>query len=133
MAVTVEDLAVAIRLSADGTGLATGQTNILTRLLGVANAFIALLAPDAPDAIKDEAVVRMAGYLYDVPPAGRRDVFANSFVNSGAGALLSRWAPKAASGSTGVLGGGAGAGVTADQVQRLIDEALAGYVRFREG
>ena len=129
MAVTVEDLAVALRLSADGTGLPTTQTNILTRLLGVADAHVDLLAPDAPDPVQDEAVVRMAAYLYDQPPVGRRDSYSNAYVNSGAGALLARWAPQAASGSTGVLGVGAG-GLSAAQVNTLIELALQGYVRF---
>ena len=50
MAVTTADLAIALRLSADGTGLAQGQSDILARLQGVAEAHILLLAPDAPEA-----------------------------------------------------------------------------------
>ena len=103
MAVTIADLAVGLRLSTDGTGLATAQETILARLQGVAEAHIDLLAPDAPEAVKDEAIVQFVGYLYDVPTAGRRDAYANSFVNSGAGSLLVNWTPQAASGSTGRL------------------------------
>ena len=91
MAVTVEDLAIALRLSPDGTGVEAGQLAVITRLLGVGEAHIELLIPNAPDAIKDECIIRMATYIYDQPPAGRRDSFANSWVNSGAGALASRF------------------------------------------
>ena len=86
MAVSVEDLAVALRLSADGTDLDAAQTSILTRLLGVGDSHVALLIPEAPDAIKDECVIRLAAYIYD-QPIGRRDAYANGWVNSGAGAL----------------------------------------------
>ena len=88
MAVTTADLAVALRLSADGTGIPMAQESILARLMGVAEAHIMLLAPDAPEAIQDEATIRLAAYLYDVPNAGRRDSFSNSYVNSGAGSFV---------------------------------------------
>lgn len=42
----------------DAAGLATA-----TRLHGVASAMISRYAPDAPDAISDEAMIRLAGYL----------------------------------------------------------------------
>ena len=118
MAVTVEQLAVGLRLSADGTGLSAGRTAILTRLLGVGQAHVELLIPTAPDAIKDEVIVRLAAYLYDAP-VGRRDAFAHAWINSGAGALASRWKQQAASGehdaSTTITGG-----LTLAQVQSLI-------------
>ena len=97
MAITFTDLAIALRLSVDGTDVEAAQQGILNRLIGVGEAHIALLAPNAPEAIRDEAIIRLATYLYDVPSAGRRDAYANAFVNSGAGALLSRWTPQAAS------------------------------------
>ena len=75
-------------------GLPQGQENILARLQGVAEAHILLLAPDAPEAVQDESIIRMASYLYDTPAVGRRDSYANSFVNSGAGALLTFWTPQ---------------------------------------
>ena len=111
MALTLADIAVALRLSADGTDLPQAQQTILTRLQGVAEAYITLLAPDAPEAVQDEATIRLVAYLYDVPAAGRRDAYANGFVNSGAGSLLSQWAPQAACGTDAVLvarGGGVG-------------------------
>ena len=77
----------------------------MTRLQGVAEAHIDILAPEAPDAVRDESIIRMVGYLYDSPTASRRDSYANAFVNSGAGALLTHWIPQAVSGSVGSLGG----------------------------
>ncbi len=121
MAVTVEDLGIALRLSPDGTGIEAGQLAVITRLLGVGEAHTELLIPSAPDAIKDECIVRMSTYIYDQPPAGRRDAYANSWVNSGAGALASRWNQQAVSGSNAdALSGGVSGGLTLAQVQELI-------------
>ena len=116
MAVTVEDIAVALRLSADGTGLTTAQTTLLTRLQGVGESHVQLLIETAPDAIKDECVVRMASYLFD-QPLGRRDAFANAWINSGAGSLASKWHLQAASGSA---DSPTSAGVDAEAVLALI-------------
>ena len=91
MAVSVKELAVALRVSADGDDLPQGQQIILMRLKGTAEAHVNLNAAGAPNYVKDEAVIRMAGYLYDSPPAARRDSYANAYVNSGAGALLLPW------------------------------------------
>ena len=110
MAVTVEELAVAVRLSDDGANLSAPQTAILARLKGVGEAHVALLVPDSPGAVADEIVIRLASYLYEAP-IGRRDAYSNAWVNSGAGALAARWAPQAASGehdasTTSTPGGG---------------------------
>lgn len=94
MAITVGDVAVALRLSGDGSDVPLPQQAILARLLGVAEAYVDLLAPNAPEAIVDEAQIRLVSYLYDMPSAGRRDSYANAFVNSGAGSLLLHWTPR---------------------------------------
>lgn len=122
MAVTVEELAIALRLEA----VTDAQTAILTRLLGVGEAHVALLIPAAPEPIQDECVVRLATYLFDAP-VGRRDAYANAWVNSGAGALASRFKPQAASGSTGgdltpgVTPDGGGTGLSESEVAALIE------------
>ena len=122
MAVTVEELAIALRLEA----VTDAQTAILTRLLGVGEAHVALLIPSAPEAIQDEVIVRLATYLHDAP-VGRRDAYANAWVNSGAGALASRFKPQAASGSTGslvtpvVTPDGGGTGLSESEVAALIE------------
>ena len=125
MAVTTAELSIALRLTADGTGLSSAQTAILARLVGVADAHTALLIPTAPVAIMDECVIRMAGYLYEAP-VGRRDSYANAWVNSGAGSLASRWQKQAASGTSDETPGAAGgAGLTVSEVQSLIDQHRA--------
>ena len=98
MVVSVAELAVAVRLSDDGLNLSAAQTAILSRLKGVGEAHVALLVPDAPTAVADEIVVRLASYLYEAP-IGRKDSFAHAWVNSGAGALGALWHQQAASGS----------------------------------
>ena len=91
MAITVAQLAAALRIG-DGTTAPEEPINgILTRLMGVADAHIKLLGPDAPNHIKDEATVRFAGYLYDQPTTGRRESYANAWRNSGAAALVAPW------------------------------------------
>ena len=102
MVVTASDLSVALRLSVDGTDLDAAQTNILTRLLGVADAQIELLIPAAPEAIKDQVSIQFGAYLYDMPSAGRRDSFANAWINSGAGSLAARWLTQTIAESTDV-------------------------------
>ena len=115
MAVTTEELSIALRLTADGTGLSVAQTSILTRLMGVGDAHVELLIPNAPDDIKDECTVRLATYLYDAP-IGRKDSYSNAWTNSGAGALASRWHQQAVS-------DGASPGASPSSIVDGIDEA----------
>ena len=129
MAVTIQDIAVALRLSGDGTDLPQAQQSIIARLQGVAEAHISLLTSDLPQAVEDEAVIRMAAYLYDMPTAGRRDSYANAFINSGAGSLLAHWTPRAMASSTGFISSPVeGEGLSVSQVQDLIDAALVDYI-----
>ena len=46
---------------------------------------------DAPEAIKDMAVVAVASYLFDRPSAAPGLRFSNAWANSGAEAMLSPW------------------------------------------
>ena len=91
MALTVAQLSAALRIG-DGTAEPEEPVlSILTRLKGVGEALVENDAPDAPDAIKDEAVIRVAGYLYDQPEAPSMAGYASAMKNSGAASLLSRW------------------------------------------
>ena len=83
MAVTlsVAELARAVR-----AGTTDAETAELTRLLAVGSDVVIQFAPDAPEAILNEAVVRVCGWLYDAPTTGVR--MANPLRNSGAAALL---------------------------------------------
>ena len=69
MAVTVTELAAALRLGDGETAPVEPLLGILTRLLNVASTTVEAAAPAAPDAVKDESLVRMAAYLYDMPTA----------------------------------------------------------------
>ncbi|MDE2812027.1 MAG: hypothetical protein OXM01_03330 [Gemmatimonadota bacterium] len=96
MAITVSELAAAVRLS-DGTAEPVDpELGILRRLMGVAQALIEKDAPAAPDSIKDECVVRMVGYLLDAPTSPSGQAFSNAWVNSGAASLASRWVERRA-------------------------------------
>ena len=91
MAVDVVQLAAALRIG-DGTiAPVEPQLSILNRLLGVGQAIVSLNAPLAPEAVADEAVIRVAAYLYDQPTAPQGDRYANAWRSSGAGALVARW------------------------------------------
>ena len=83
MALTIDDLITELRL-----GDTTEERAIATRLLGVANQIVEREAPNAPDVLKEEAAIRIAGYLYDQPLAASGARHANAFRNSGALSLL---------------------------------------------
>ena len=135
VSVSVADLGVALRVASTGQPIDADNLGILTRLGGVGEAMVAHLAPNAPVAIKAEAVIRLAGYLYDTPesPSGIR--YAQGWANSGAAALVAPWqsrravfAPDAV--IDGIVDGGGvpsggGGGVNADEVNRLIAAYLA--------
>ena len=97
MAVSELALAAAIRVGDGETLPVEPELSIIRRVLGIAQTTVETRAPQAPEPVKDEAIVRLAAYLYDFPPAPRGgDMFANVWVNSGAGSLLSRWATQRA-------------------------------------
>ena len=62
----------------------------MTRLVNVATALVDAYAPDCPDAVNDEAVIRTAAYLYDAPP-GAQSFHTNALAFSGAMALIAPW------------------------------------------
>ena len=82
MAVDLIQLAAALRLGDGVTAPTEPVVGILSRLLGVSQAFVALAAPDAPEAIADEATIRMTAYLYDAPTASSGDRYAAAWRNS---------------------------------------------------
>ena len=91
MALTVTSLAAALRL---GDGVVEPEEpllSILTRLLNVGSEIVLARAPAAPDEIKDEAIIRLSGYLYDSPAAAQGDGYGYAWRHSGAGSLASSW------------------------------------------
>ena len=91
MAVDVTQLAPSLRLT-EGTEAPTEPIlSILTRLLGVSEAFVELRASSAPQATKDEAVVSMASYMYDRPKAAPETRYADVWRFSGAAFIVAPW------------------------------------------
>ena len=85
MAVTIiaAELAAALRLGDTDEELAEA-----TRLLAYTTVAITRHVPTAPDAVHNEAAIRLAGYLYDQPNAGRGTSYANALRNSGSASIL---------------------------------------------
>ena len=81
MALTDQQLANAIRSEPDDA----------VRLRPVAEAMVTKFTSNAPDAIADEAVIRVAGYLMDAPPSPSGPGHAAVLRNSGAEGLLAPW------------------------------------------
>ena len=125
MAVSLGELACALRIGDGTTNPEEPQRGMIKRLMEVAEALVSVTAPAAPETIRDEASIRIAAYLYDAPTSAASDRYAAAMVNSGAGGLLSRWVSRRA-----VTGGELsppGAGLDTAQVQALIDAALKAH------
>ena len=102
---TAGELAIAMRLTATlatdpittvdqmvvaaFAALPPGQQDVITRLLLAATEVVKVYGPTAPDAVHNEAVVRLASFLYDMGGTDRQSQ--NPLQQSGAAALLSRW------------------------------------------
>ena len=129
MALTIPQLAYRLRIQADDTTAVTGGIlTELTALQTVATAYIERYAPNAPEAIKDEAQVLFCGYLYDGPdsePGGAGVAYPSAWRNSGARPLLAEWHVQRA----GVIGAAAAAAVTvADPNNPIVGASISGSV-----
>lgn len=92
MAVTLTtiELGASLRISDGVANVVEPQLSVLNRILAAASAMVLAYAPNAPDAIHDEATSRLAGFLYDAPP-GFSTRMSNPLQDSGAQALLARF------------------------------------------
>ena len=97
MGVTVDAAALRAALRLGDT---TEETAEATRILASASALVVKHAPNAPTEIQNEAVVRAAGWLFDMPAAQRTAAGGDVLRSSGALALLLPWRVHRA-GSTG--------------------------------
>ena len=87
---TVKQLAIAVRVTtADSLATPEPYQTILIRQLSVATKTVERYAPDAPDDVLDEAVIRMVGYWLESP--GFTRTAQNAFVHSGVRRLLSEY------------------------------------------
>ena len=127
------DLAIALRVEAnpDAT-LVEPQLGQMTRLLASSTASVDDYAPNAPEAIANEAVIRLAGWLYDAVP-GR--VSTDPMGASGARALLApfrdrtiRFIEPSESGSDVQVMIPSTGGLTSDQVTALINQLVPGFI-----
>ena len=90
MALTTAELAVALRVTADpNVAPAEPLLSLLHRQLLTANSLIESYAPNAPEHVRDEAAIRLVGYLYEQAPTG--NVSQSPIRHSGALPLLSPW------------------------------------------
>ena len=92
MAITVKQLAVHLRVSADpNQDVPEPHRTIITQLHTWANGVVDNRAPGAPDHARDMAVIMLAGYVHDKPPSSRGAAYGNSWENSGAANVLRAW------------------------------------------
>ena len=121
-----------MRLGDGETAPTEPVAGLLSRLLAVSQDFVAIAAPDLPEAIADEATIRMTAYLYDAPTAASGDRYAAAWRNSGAEALVSRWVVRRA-GSEGegvpVVGPSTG-GLDDAQVRAIVDSLLGEHAEL---
>ena len=98
MAVTVAELHTALNLGDEATPLNPEISARLTRLLAAAQARVDKAASsNTPDEIKDEAIIRMVGYLHDRPGWSETgNGQSSSYHHSGAASLLAPWRKKRA-------------------------------------
>lgn len=88
MAVTITNAAIQAALRLGDTSM---ETAAAARIGDAARAVVQSLAPTVPDPVANEATVRLAGYLYDSPPAPMGTGYANAWRNSGAQGLVRPW------------------------------------------
>ena len=128
MAVTRASLAVSLRVAATATDtIADGIGANLDRVLASAQALVAgYLGPDTtcPEAIQDEAVVRIASRLYD--QSGHESRGGNVVVQSGAVMLLAPYKARrvAVGDGTATVGNGGVDGLDTSAVLELLSTAL---------
>ena len=89
MGLSIKQLAVHLRVCVDiSDELEEPYHTILSQLHRWANGVVDSRAPSAPDAARDEAIIQLAGYLFDKPPASRSAGYANAWEFSGSANIL---------------------------------------------
>ena len=100
MAIDLIELAATLRLGDGVNAPVEPLASILLRLRRAAIALIEDNAPGAPEAIKDEACVRLVATGYDQPNASSGSGYAAAWRNSGAESLVSRWVVRRTAGAS---------------------------------
>ena len=126
--ITVAELVAALRLSDSAEELQEA-----TRLLSYASEAVVKHVPTAPDAVHDEAVRRLAGYIYDMPEAARGDSYANALRNSGAARMLLPYRVHSAGAGAAVREAQAAVGTTGNPVTDIDITGTTLTVTFADG
>ena len=87
LSLTQAELSAAIRLG-DSVEEVAESTRLLTYVMAAISRHLGDAYEAAPEAVVNEAGIRLAGYLFDQPNAGRGVSFANAGRNSGSWTLL---------------------------------------------
>ena len=130
MALSVEQLLSAIRAVPEGQDSDASIMAIGTRLLAVGRALVDHYAPNAPVEVRDEAVIRIAGYLYDAPNVTRTGVAWNE---SGAHALVDPWVERGVApidfdfDVSSIAADAAAAGVDEEAVEAIVRRLVADW------
>ena len=96
MAVSIERFANALRVDNPEDEAVRGNLDLW---LAAAQDLLNSRAPLAPVAAMDGAIIKLAGYWFDMPSAARGSGFANAMTNSGALAMLGPWVVRRAAGA----------------------------------
>ena len=88
MAVTITSAEVAAQIRVEDS---SEELALVIRRHAYATVEVERIAPDAPDAVHNMAMVQLVGYLFDQPGAGVRDNYANAVRSSGTGRMLLPW------------------------------------------
>ena len=135
LTLTQAELSAAIRLG-DSTEEVAEATRLLAYVTEAITRHLADAYDTAPEAIVNEAAIRLAGYLFDQPNAGRGLSFANAGRNSGAWAILLPFRVHRA-GSTGetISAAQEAVGTTGNPVVDVTTDAVAGTltITFADG
>lgn len=89
MALSPGEVAVAIRAASAADAVDASVATVLGFLLPAARAICTEIAPEAPEAVCDAAVIRLVGWLYEADPTDSR--VSRAVEVSGAANLLQRY------------------------------------------
>ena len=87
--ITAAEVAVAIRAATSADSVPAPIATVLGFLVPAGAAMVLRHAPEAPDALHNAALIRLAGWLYDADPTDSR--LSDALSVSGAANLLAQW------------------------------------------
>ena len=126
--ITIAEIVAALRLSDSPEELAEA-----TRLLAYATEAVTKHVEIAPDAVHNEAVRRLVGYLYDQPEASRGDSYSNALRNSGSARMLLAYRVHRAGYTDAVASAQAAVGSVGNPVTGLAVNGAELVVTFADG